>query len=128
MVGCLPKKRLALQIEVRELVKRYGPELGDLYFQKEVSWDKVMKRVRSLENGDSKDAEEEDSVEANGAAKKLNPQSSQSDTGEQDPDNSEFSVIPNESDIVTELSNDMTFVAPTSFLEEKIEVDSKKNN
>jgi hypothetical protein len=135
----LPKKRLALQMEVRELVKRYGPELGDLYFQSDVSWDKVMKRVRSLENADSS-GPHDGNAQGNCEANDSNPDSS---IGHQMPArppseeelseqafHSEFSVIPNESDIVTELSDDLTFAAPTAFLEEKIEGDSisKKND
>ena len=38
-----------LQTEVRELVKKYGPELGDLYFESDVAWDQILKKVRAIE-------------------------------------------------------------------------------
>lgn len=53
MVECLPSTRLNLQKEVRSLVKKYGPELGDLYFCQEVPWDQVMKKVRFLHDADA---------------------------------------------------------------------------
>lgn len=58
----LPKTRQALQTEVRDLVRKYGPELGDLYYEEDVQWDQVMKKVRtpaqefvekSLQSGDA---------------------------------------------------------------------------
>lgn len=46
---------MALQTEVRELVKKYGPELGDIYFQNDVAWDQVMKNLREMEEAKSHD-------------------------------------------------------------------------
>lgn len=57
IVAYLPKKRLALQTEVRDLIKKYGPKLGDLYFQNEVAWDQVMKKLR--EDDELKNSEDE---------------------------------------------------------------------
>lgn len=37
---------MALQQEVRALIKKYGPQLGELYFANEVAWDQVMKKLR----------------------------------------------------------------------------------
>jgi hypothetical protein len=56
IVAYLPKKRLALQTEVRDLIKKYGPKLGDLYFENEVAWDQVMKKLR--EDDESKNSED----------------------------------------------------------------------
>jgi len=36
--------RASLQREVRTLVKKYGPELGSLYFDDDVQWDLFIKK------------------------------------------------------------------------------------
>eukprot|EP00602_Paraphysomonas_sp_CaronLab_P007148 CAMPEP_0185032692 /NCGR_PEP_ID=MMETSP1103-20130426/20972_1 /TAXON_ID=36769 /ORGANISM="Paraphysomonas bandaiensis, Strain Caron Lab Isolate" /LENGTH=564 /DNA_ID=CAMNT_0027568675 /DNA_START=349 /DNA_END=2043 /DNA_ORIENTATION=- len=47
VIEILPKTRLALQMEVKDLVRKYGPELGDLYYKEEVQWHQVLKKVGS---------------------------------------------------------------------------------
>ena len=40
--AALPETRLRLQKEVRAVVKKYGPELGSLYFEKSGDWEKTV--------------------------------------------------------------------------------------
>jgi len=40
-VATLPARRAELQKELRAIVKKYGPELGSLYFDEDVKWDVV---------------------------------------------------------------------------------------
>ena len=40
----LPKERLALQRELRALVKKYGPSLGPVYLDKTDNWDQCLKQ------------------------------------------------------------------------------------
>ncbi len=39
----LPLMRVALQREVRNIVRKYGPDLGPLYYAKDNSWENVLK-------------------------------------------------------------------------------------
>ena len=39
-------ERKALQADVRRLVKQYGPEMGEVYFQKTVSWNNLQKAAQ----------------------------------------------------------------------------------
>lgn len=41
----LPEKRAALVADVRALVRKYGPELGAVYYEKSTDWDKAAKKV-----------------------------------------------------------------------------------
>lgn len=43
VVPRLPAQRRELQLEVRRLAKKYGPELDALYFPEDVQWDKIIK-------------------------------------------------------------------------------------
>lgn len=43
----LPEQRVALQEELRIVVKKYGPDLGSLYFDKEVQWDQYLNPTTS---------------------------------------------------------------------------------
>ncbi|GAX12851.1 glycerol-3-phosphate O-acyltransferase / dihydroxyacetone phosphate acyltransferase [Fistulifera solaris] len=42
----LPATRQALQKDLRAFIKRIGPELGDLYYEKEVDWAAVQEKYR----------------------------------------------------------------------------------
>ncbi|GAX18374.1 glycerol-3-phosphate O-acyltransferase / dihydroxyacetone phosphate acyltransferase [Fistulifera solaris] len=42
----LPATREALQKDLRAFIKRIGPELGDLYYEKEVDWAAVQEKYR----------------------------------------------------------------------------------
>eukprot|EP01034_Spumella_vulgaris_P024512 gene24512-30866_t len=46
-ITTLPRLRSSLQKEVREIVKKYGPELGALYFDKTSAWEQTIKRNTS---------------------------------------------------------------------------------
>lgn len=56
-VQLLPRKRAALRVRVRELIEKYGKDLGDVYHSKEVRWEEVMKR---LHQGAYEEAPEEE--------------------------------------------------------------------
>eukprot|EP00928_Gymnodinium_smaydae_P008015 TRINITY_DN12879_c0_g4_i2.p1 TRINITY_DN12879_c0_g4~~TRINITY_DN12879_c0_g4_i2.p1 ORF type:complete len:760 (+),score=124.35 TRINITY_DN12879_c0_g4_i2:229-2280(+) len=43
----LPSRRAALKRRVKQMVKTFGPMLGDLYYQKEVDWGKELLRHQS---------------------------------------------------------------------------------
>ena len=47
----LPELRLTLKAEVKAMVKKYGPELGPLYFEQSKEWEKLIKK-KSPNNGD----------------------------------------------------------------------------
>merc|ERR1711871_1752290 len=42
-IRALPKMRLRLVKELRTFVKKFGPTLGELYFEKDVDWAKVQR-------------------------------------------------------------------------------------
>jgi hypothetical protein len=46
----LPLKRQLLQSEVREVVKKYGPSLGELYYEKDIALDQYIQKVYSTLN------------------------------------------------------------------------------
>jgi hypothetical protein len=56
----LPERRVALQEELRVVVKKYGPELGSLYFDKEVQWDLYLNP--STSSGKEKSASADDAA------------------------------------------------------------------
>jgi hypothetical protein len=88
----LPKKRTALQAEVRALIKKYGPPLGALYFENEVAWDQVMKKLREDGEEEEESRNLENSSEAN---------NSQTGPGfPQSLSSADFSVSPMENDEV----------------------------
>lgn len=41
----LPALRAALQVEVRQLCRKYGPEFGSLYYEKSNAWEKSARRM-----------------------------------------------------------------------------------
>ena len=49
-IQSLPAKRFQLVAELRTFVKKFGPTLGDLYFDKTVDWHKVQTALKSLDN------------------------------------------------------------------------------
>mmetsp|Transcript_16170 Transcript_16170/g.33159 ORF Transcript_16170/g.33159 Transcript_16170/m.33159 type:complete len:697 (-) Transcript_16170:32-2122(-) len=51
-IRALPKMRLRLVKELRTFVKKFGPTLGELYFEKDVDWAKVQRLTSGL-NGPS---------------------------------------------------------------------------
>jgi hypothetical protein len=53
----LPARRAALQLEVRAVVEKYGPELGEVYTEATVKWDHVLKKLKEADDRDDKDDE-----------------------------------------------------------------------
>ncbi|KAJ1438142.1 hypothetical protein B484DRAFT_444813 [Ochromonadaceae sp. CCMP2298] len=54
----LPQQRESLQVEVRAMVKKYGPSLGALYFDKTDAWDPANKLIAESElEGEGEGAE-----------------------------------------------------------------------
>ena len=45
VVDELPTRRHTLQLEVRAAVKKYGPTLGELYYEKNVALDQYIQKV-----------------------------------------------------------------------------------
>lgn len=41
----LPMKRHLLQTEVREMVRKYGPSMGDLYYVKDLALEQYIQKV-----------------------------------------------------------------------------------
>lgn len=62
---------MALQQEVRTLIKKYGPQLGELYFENEVAWDQVMKKLREDDENrpDNSNATSQESETESGISK-----------------------------------------------------------
>lgn len=48
----LPKTRSSLVYEVRNMTRKYGPELGSLYFEKSRAWEKSIKRQSNQSSED----------------------------------------------------------------------------
>jgi hypothetical protein len=46
-----------LELQVRRLVKQYGPEMGDLYYQRSVSWAGLTARTDTARATDKKAAD-----------------------------------------------------------------------
>lgn len=44
----LPKMRSNLQKEVRKMIKKYGPELGPIYYEKTNSWEQAFKKYTQV--------------------------------------------------------------------------------
>jgi glycerol-3-phosphate O-acyltransferase / dihydroxyacetone phosphate acyltransferase len=84
VVKQLPKQRLALQKEVRSLVRRYGPELGSVYADHSDVWEKKVNLTSAALNGREKPAEdEEDNEEGGSAAGEEDGAKKQADSGQQ---------------------------------------------
>ena len=117
-----------MQLEVRELIKRYGPELGDLYYKEEVSWDKVVQRVRTLENAEQP---EEDRPSPDGASEgppaRESTLSAVESSTRLEEQASAFSVIPDDDIATVDISDDLSCAESTTFMEEESDVLSKKN-
>ena len=47
-VSKLPKQRAELQKELRAIVKKYGPELGSLYYDQDVQWENYLSKSKSI--------------------------------------------------------------------------------
>ena len=41
----LPSIRASLVKEVRDMVRKYGPELGPVYYEKGTEWEKSLKKA-----------------------------------------------------------------------------------
>lgn len=58
----LPETRKQLQIDMRAFIRKVGPSLGEVYFGKELNWNKIQhnyrKSMTGLQRIDSKDADE----------------------------------------------------------------------
>ncbi len=72
VVPLLPKERQVLQKDVRAIIKKYGPEVGDIYFSKEVCWEQELKKIKTLTNEllvsrGQEPSEDEDSSPASGS-------------------------------------------------------------
>ena len=48
IVSKLPKQRAELQKELRAIVKKYGPELGSLYYDQDVQWENYLSKSKSI--------------------------------------------------------------------------------
>jgi hypothetical protein len=44
----LPKQRAELQKELRAIVKKYGPELGSLYYDQDVQWENYLSKSKPI--------------------------------------------------------------------------------
>jgi hypothetical protein len=65
VVKHLPQQRLALQAEVRSLVKKYGPDLDALYFPEDVQWDQIIRHhLRDEEPSTSITGDPEDNLKS----------------------------------------------------------------
>jgi|AntAceMinimDraft_5_1070358.scaffolds.fasta_scaffold196417_1 hypothetical protein len=56
----LMAQRRALQVEVRRLVKRYGPDMGGAYFDRSVSWNHLA--AANKERALSSDKDQSDAI------------------------------------------------------------------
>lgn len=74
---------------MRALIKKYGPQLGALYFDNEVAWDQIMKKLRE----EDEDSQNPDNASEPGRTTSI-PQSSSSGGF------ADFSVSPVENDEV----------------------------
>jgi glycerol-3-phosphate O-acyltransferase/dihydroxyacetone phosphate acyltransferase len=57
-IGELPAMRAALQKEVREMVKKYGPEMGPVYYDKSSEWEATYRGRRSAPQSPTKSKKE----------------------------------------------------------------------
>merc|ERR1711871_1858721 len=57
----LPQQRTDLQKELRNIVRKYGPELGPLYYDEEVQWENYVKKETSVcqEESEGKDKDQD---------------------------------------------------------------------
>ncbi len=56
-LAALPAKRKALRKDLRKIIRQIGPSLGDIYYEKELDWQKITLETRKMsfsEPGSSK--------------------------------------------------------------------------
>lgn len=66
----LPQRRQTLQQEVRTLVKKYGPSMGELYFEKDLALDQYIQK--HLSNNDLQTLVNEETSAGDAQANKKN--------------------------------------------------------
>ena len=59
IVHTLPKQRAELQAELRAVVKKYGPELGPLYYDEDVDWNLYVRKKEEMDLNDAPDRNED---------------------------------------------------------------------
>lgn len=47
-LAALPATRKALQSDLRKIIRRIGPSLGDIYYEKELNWQKITTETKRL--------------------------------------------------------------------------------
>ncbi len=100
-------------------MKKYGPELGDLYFQEDVAWDQVMKKLRTFEEEAQQNSETEsvaESINPVDVEPRLQPDT---DSENQPGNGNDFSVSPLDGDETQELEMETN---------ERIEIVGNKKN
>jgi hypothetical protein len=48
VVKALPNERSLLRKDVIRVIKKYGPTIGDIYYNKDVQWEQELKKIKTL--------------------------------------------------------------------------------